>query len=103
MLMEHQTTKPERICFVSSICPQPLVQDCLGKPIFQLGPDSLILHSRKNLVLQEIHSLFKLIFSATQLKQRPGYDIFQKALFYTLASSKKLRLNAVPIVAGQYL
>ena len=49
------------------------------------------------------HSLFKLIFKATQLQKIPESDIFQKTLFCTLASSMNLGLNGVPAAAGQYL
>ena len=40
---------------------------------------------------------------STQLQQGTKCNIFQKALFYTLASSKNLRLKDVPIVTGQYV
>ena len=46
--------------------------------------------------------LFKLIFKVTQLQKIPEY-IFQKTLFYTLASSMNLGLNTIPVAAGQYL
>ena len=62
-----------------------------------------MLHFLKILVFEKAHSLFKLIFKATPLQKVPEYDIFQKALFCTLASSMNLGLNAVPVVAGQYL
>ena len=39
---------------------------------------------------------------ATQLQQRPKFDIFEKALFCILVSSSNLVLNAVPIAAGEY-
>ena len=35
--------------------------------------------------------------------QRPKLDIFQEALFCTLASSTNLALKVIPIEAGQYL
>ena len=54
-------------------------------------------------IFEIAHSLFKLIFKATQLEKVPEYEIFQKTLFCTLASSMTLRLNAVPVAAGQYL
>ena len=37
------------------------------------------------------------------MQQTPKIDIFQKPLFYILAFSKNLVLNAVPIAVGQYL
>ena len=43
------------------------------------------------------------MFKATKLQKVPKYDIFQKKLFCTLASSMNLELNAVPVAAGQYL
>ena len=49
------------------------------------------------------HSLFKLIFKASQLQKIPEYDIFQKAILCTLASTMNLGLNAVPVAAGKYL
>ena len=45
--------------------------------------------------------LFKLTFQATQLQQISEYDIFQKALFSTLASSMNLELNALAVASGQ--
>ena len=71
---------------------------------FYFGPDLLILFFfLKILVFQKTHSLFKLIFRAMELQQTT-HNIFQKALFCTLASSRKLVLNAVLIAAaGQYL
>ena len=44
-----------------------------------------------------------MIFKATQSQKIPEYDIFQKTLFCTLASSMNLGLNAVPVAVGQYL
>ena len=44
-----------------------------------------------------------LIFRASELPQRPKFDIFQEALFCTLASSTNLVLTVVPVEAGQYL
>ena len=43
-----------------------------------------------------------MIFKATQLQKIPEYNIFQKILFFTSASSMNLGLNAVPAAAGQY-
>ena len=57
----------------------------------------------KVLVFEKVHSLFKLIFKATKFQKVPEYDIFQKALHWTLASSMNLGLNAVPVAAAQYL
>ena len=51
------------------------------------------------LVFQRTHSLFR----ACELPERPDFDIFQEALFCTLASSANLVLNVFPIKAGQYL
>ena len=53
------------------------------------------------LAFPKIGSLFKWIFGATQLKQNPKYDIFQKSLFGTLASNMILGLDVVPIAAEQ--
>ena len=36
-------------------------------------------------------------------KKIPKYNIFEKTLFFTLASNMNLGLNAVPVAAGQYL
>ena len=63
----------------------------------------MILHFLMVLVFEKVHSLLKLIFRATQLQKVPGYDIFQKTLFCTLASSMNLGPNAVQVAAGQYL
>ena len=54
-------------------------------------------------MFEKAHLLFKLIFKATPLQKVPEYDIFQKTLFFTLASSMNLGLNVVPVAAGQYL
>ena len=70
---------------------------------FYLGPDPLILYFLKILVFEKTHSLFKLIFKATQWQKIPEYGIFQKALFYILASDMNLGWNAVPVAAEQYL
>ena len=70
---------------------------------FSLGLGPFILHFLKILLFQKSHSLFKLTFRATQLQQRPMYDILPKALFCILMSSTNLELNALPIAAGQYL
>ena len=70
---------------------------------WSLGPDPLILHFLQLLVLEKTHSLFKLIFKATQFQEIPQYDIFQKTLFFTLVSSMNLGLNAFPGAARQYL
>ena len=69
----------------------------------QLSPDPPDFTFSEDFRILKTHSLFKLIFRATQLQQRRKYDIFQKALFCTLASSTNAELNVVPIVAGQYL
>ena len=42
-------------------------------------------------------------FRATELRQRPKFHIFLKALFRTLASNRNLVLKAVLIVTVQYL
>ena len=55
------------------------------------------------LFFQKIHSLLKLTFKATYLGQRPKFDIFQKALFFTLALFTNFVLEVVPIAAGKYL
>ena len=68
---------------------------------FYLGPGSLILHLLKILVFEKAHSLFKFILKAAPLQKVPEYDIFQKSLFCTLDSSMNLRLNVIPVAAGQ--
>ena len=40
---------------------------------------------------------------ATELYQMPKFDIFQKTLFCTLATSTNLVLITVPVVAEHYL
>ena len=55
------------------------------------------------LLFKKSHSLFKLRFKSTQLEKIPKYDIFQKVLFFILASNMNLGLNAVPLAGGQYL
>ena len=75
----------------------------LSKALFVLESIFFFLHFLKILIFEIAHSLFKLIFKATQLEKVPEYEIFQKTLFCTLVSSMTLRLNAVPVAAGQYL
>ena len=53
--------------------------------------------------IRKAHSLFKLIFKASQLQKTPEYDIFQKAILCTLSSTMNLGLNTVPVAAGKYL
>ena len=57
----------------------------------------------KILVFEKAHAFFKLIFKAIQLRKGREYDIFQKALFCTLALIMNLGLNTAPVAAGQYL
>ena len=45
----------------------------------------------------------KLIFRATESQKRPKIDIFQKALFWILASSTNFVLTTISIVAEQFL
>ena len=45
------------------------------------------LHFQLILVYQRAHSLFKTIFMASGLPQRPTIDIFHQAVFCSLASS----------------
>ena len=75
----------------------------LVKSSFRSREYFFFLHFLKILIFEIAHSLFKLIFKATQLEKVPEYEIFQKTLFCTLVSSMTLRLNAVPVAAGQYL
>ena len=42
-------------------------------------------------------------FQAIQLQKLSKFDIFQKIIFCTLASSINFRLNAVSVAKGQYL
>lgn len=44
----------------------------------------------------------KLIFRATELSENLKFDISQKVLFCTLASSSNLVLNIVEIATGKY-
>ena len=99
----HSIEKPVLLNFVnlsSIFCPRLSEETDFH---FQLGPDPLILQFLKILVFENAHSLFKLIFKANQLQKVPEYDILQKTLFWTLSSSMNLGLNAVPVIAGQYL
>ena len=51
-----------------------------------------------NLVLQKSHSLLKLIFTASDLRQRS--KLYWKPLFCTVASCKNLLLKTIPSAAG---
>lgn len=53
--------------------------------------------------ISKTHLLNKLLFEAIELQQRPKWDMFQKALFCTLALQKNLLLNAISIAAQKYL
>ena len=57
-------------------------------------------HGIDILVFQKTHSIFKLIFRASELQQRPKVDIFEEAQFSISASSTNLVLKVVPIEAG---
>ena len=62
----------------------------------------MILHFLKILEFENAHSLCKLIFKVNQLQKIPEYDIFQKTIFFTLASRMNLGLNTVPVAARVY-
>ena len=64
---------------LSWVCLQCFAQDC---PI-----------KKKNY----FYYYFKLVFIATELRQRSKTDIFQKALFCTLASSINMALKVIQI------
>ena len=67
---------------------------------FKDFPDLLIINFLNIIGFKRTHQLFNLIFMITHLQQRPKYDIFQKALFCTLASNTNLFLNFVRIRRG---
>ena len=50
-----------------------------------------------------MHSLLKLMFRASGLAQRSNFDIFQEAVFCTLASSTNLVVRIIPVEPGQYV
>ena len=79
-------------------------QNNLGKQmfIFKSNHTSLFLNFIRTLVFQKNHSFFQVIFRATQLRQMPKDDLFQKALFCTFTSITNLGLNTFPIAAVQY-
>ena len=52
------------------------------------------------LVFQKTHLLLKMKFRAIDLRKWPKFDIFQKSLFTTLASSTNFVLKTVPTAAG---
>ena len=101
--VKHSIEKPTLLNFVNlspTFCPR-LSEE--AKWHSWLGPYPLIIHFLKFLIFGKSHSLFKLIFKATQLQKKPEYDIFQKTLFFTLLSSMNLGLNPVSFAARQYL
>ena len=63
---------------------KPAVKHSTEKPI-KLGPGLLIFYFLQILVFQKSHSLFKFMFRATHMQQRPKYDIIQKTLFCALS------------------
>ena len=62
-----------------------------------------MLHFLETLIFEKAHMHYKLIFKASQSQKIPEYDIFQKTLFSTLASTINLGLNAVPVEAARHL
>ena len=95
--------KKNLFCLSSWICLQPFVQNCLRKQIVISNSVQTLWFYLKSLEFENAHSLFKLIFKATQLQKISEYDIFRKTLFCPLASSMNLGLNALPVAAGKYL
>ena len=65
-----------------------------------LDPDPLNLYSLQILVVRKTHLHLKLIFRATELQQRPEFDIFREELFCTLASSTNLVLTSFQLQRG---
>ena len=61
------------------------------------------LHFLYFLIAQKNHSPFNFIYNASELQQRPRFDIIQEALFSTLLSSTNLIPKVIIIGALQYL
>ena len=59
-----------------------------------------MLHFLETLIFEKAHTHYKLIFKASQSEKVPEYDMFQKTLFCTLASTMNLGLNTVRVAAG---
>ena len=83
---------------------QYFVQDCPRKYNFICNSAKIFwkLHFLHILVFEKTRCLLKLLFRATELRQRPSVGIFQEALF-TLTSSIYLVGKGVSIIAGYYL
>ena len=77
------------------ICLQYFVKDSLKKHIFisNTVQTPWNLYFLLILVFQETHLLLKLIFRATEMRQRPKFDLYQKAPFCTFVPSINLRFQ----------
>ena len=62
-----------------------------------------MLHFLETLIFEKAHTHCKQIFKLSQSQKIAEFDMFQKTLFSTLASTMNLGLNAVLVAAGQYL
>ena len=84
------------------ICLKCFVQGCLSKHIFisNLTQIPWNCHFPYMLVFQKINLIFKLISRASELPQRPKFDILQEALFCTLQGQV---LKEFSIDTGYYL
>ena len=84
------------------ICLKCFVQGCLSKHIFisNLTQIPWNCHFPYMLVFQKINLIFKLTSTASELPQRPKFDILQEALFCTLQGQV---LKEFSIDTGQYL
>ena len=91
-------------CFISSTA-EYFVYGCSRKHIFisNLTHTPWNLHFWSILIFQNFHSIFKVIFRASELPQRPKSDTFQETSFWTSTSRKKLVLKFVTTEAGQHL
>ena len=70
-----------------------------AKSIYDVAQTPWNLNLLKSLVFQKLHLILKLIFRATDLGQRPEFDIFLKALF-CIKSSRNLVLKTALSAAG---
>ena len=91
-LLQNIPKKP-LFYLILSIFLQYFVHDCLRKLISYLPQTLWNLNFLKILGFQKFLLLLKFKFQASKLRQRPKFYKFQKSLFHTLASRKKLILK----------
>ena len=71
--------------------------------IFNSAQTQWVLNFLKILIFQKFNLCLKVIFAETELQKKTKFDIFQKPIFFTLASSRNFALKVVSSATGQYM